>query len=115
MEIMYMYIYIYNKKEFVFLQVSEHFPQNRKSRMYFGIAGLFCTINCYFEYRNRILCIFLYMGTYFKDIFEHFSTPKSIFLDPQIDNFPTSVTNFRIEDLLGFLVLTGPLNKYRLD
>ena len=31
-----------------------------------------CTINCYFEYRNRILCVFLYVGTYFKDMFRHF-------------------------------------------
>ena len=38
-------------------------------RMYFGIAGVSCTIICYFESRIRILCIFLYMGTYFNNIF----------------------------------------------
>ena len=41
-------------------------------RMYFGIYGVFCIINCYFEYGIRILCIFLYIGRYFKDLFEHF-------------------------------------------
>ena len=44
----------------------------RKFRMYFGISAVFCTINCYFEYRTRIRCIFLYIGSDFKDIFEHF-------------------------------------------
>ena len=34
-----------------------------KDRMYFGIVGLFCIINVYFEYRIQILCIELYMGT----------------------------------------------------
>ena len=42
---------------------------NPNFRMYVGMIGLFCTINCYFEYSIRILCICLYMGTYFKDIF----------------------------------------------
>ena len=37
-------------------------------QMYFDIFGVFCTINRYFEYRIWIQCIFLYMGTYFKDI-----------------------------------------------
>ena len=41
--------------------------------VYFDMLGIFCTINCYFEYRIRIMCIFLYMGTYFKYIFWHFS------------------------------------------
>ena len=40
--------------------------------MYFGIVGVFCIISCYFEYRTRILCIWLYMETWFKCIFEHF-------------------------------------------
>ena len=38
--------------------------------MCFGIVGVFCIINRYFEYRIRILCIFLYMGTYFKFVFD---------------------------------------------
>ena len=38
-------------------------------KMYFGIGGVLCIINCYFEYRIRILCPLLYMGTYLKDIF----------------------------------------------
>ena len=66
--------------------------------MYFGIFGLFCTINCYFEYRIRIVCIFLYVGTYFEDFCFH-STPKiEIFRPPQIEHLPRSVNNFRIRD-----------------
>ena len=42
--------------------------------MYFGVAGVLFTTNCYFEYRIRILCLLLYMGTYLKDIFRHCST-----------------------------------------
>ena len=40
-------------------------------RKYFGIFGVLCIINRYFEYRIRILCIWLYMGTSVKCIFEH--------------------------------------------
>ena len=32
-------------------------------RMYFGIVGVFGTINSYFEFGIRIRCIYLYMGT----------------------------------------------------
>ena len=32
-----------------------------KVRKYFGMLGVFCTIECYFEYVYRILCIFLYI------------------------------------------------------
>ena len=46
-------------------------------RKYFGIFWCFCTINCYFEYRIRSLCILGDMGTWFKDVFEQFSTTKS--------------------------------------
>ena len=42
--------------------------------MYFSILGVLCTINCYFEYRIRVLCLLLYMGTYLKDIVRFFST-----------------------------------------
>ena len=51
-------------------KLSEHFPKILKNEMYFSICCVFCTINCYFEYRIRILCIFLYMGTYFKCILD---------------------------------------------
>ena len=33
---------------------------------------------CYFEYRIRILCIFLYMGTYFKSIFDICPSSSSV-------------------------------------
>ena len=38
-------------------------------KMNLGVVGVFCTISCYFEYDYRILCIFLYIGTYLKDMF----------------------------------------------
>ena len=37
--------------------VFEQFKKHIIFEMYFGVFGVFCTINCYFEYRNRILCI----------------------------------------------------------
>ena len=46
--------------------------KNRNVRKCFGIVGVLYTINRYFEYRIRILCIGLYMGTWVKCIFEHF-------------------------------------------
>ena len=42
----------------------------------FWHSGVFCIMNCYFEYRIRIRCIFLYIGTwltYFLRCFEMFS------------------------------------------
>ena len=42
-----------NEELFVF-EVFQLFPI---FRMYFRILGVFCTINCYFEYRIRVLCI----------------------------------------------------------
>ena len=36
--------------------------------MYVGSVGVFCTMNCYFENRIRILCIFLHIRIYFKCI-----------------------------------------------
>ena len=33
------------------------------------IVGVFCNKNCYFECGVRIRCNFLYIGTYFKDMF----------------------------------------------
>ena len=39
--------------------------------------GLFCNTNFYFAYRIWILCIFLYMGTYFKCIFDIFPSSSS--------------------------------------
>ena len=78
---------------------SEKFISPLKLRKRFGIVGLFCTINRCFEYRIRILCIFLYMGTWCKDNFRHFSSPKIEFVRlPQIEFFLRSVNNFRIED-----------------
>ena len=65
----------------------------------FGIFGLFCPINCYFEYRFRILCTFLYMGTYFeKNKMQFFDLQNLNLSTPKIEHFPRSVNNFSIED-----------------
>ena len=72
MQFIYFYNIFFHFSSFLFL----HFA---KSRKYFGIVGLICTINRYFEYRIRILCICLYMGTWFKYILR---PPKIDFFDP---------------------------------
>ena len=36
-----------------------------------SVVGVFCIINGYFEYVYRILCICLYIWSYFKDMFEY--------------------------------------------
>ena len=78
--------------------------QNSESILAF--FGPFCIINRYFEYRIRILCIFLYMGTWCKDIFRHFSTPKIEFVStPPNQNFSEKCEQFSYG---GFLVLNGP-------
>ena len=53
--------------------------------MYFGIVGLFFIINRYFEYRIRIRCIELYMGTWFKHVFRHF--PKNQKMSQKCEQF----------------------------
>ena len=76
------------------------------NRIYFGIFCLFCTINCYFEYRIQILCIFLYMGTCFKDMFQHLSRTNR--------KNPRSVNNSRTNYLLGIGgVLNGPITSLK--
>ena len=40
------------------------------AEIYFSIVRRICITKWYFEYRIRILCIFLYMGTYFEDVFD---------------------------------------------
>ena len=105
--------FIQNTRErFDFLIFFEVFEQIPKTRMYFCILVLFCTINPYFEYRLRILWILLYMGTYFKHIFRHFSTPpQSNFRPPNRHFLPEVWTIFvsMIFFFFGLLVLTGPL------
>ena len=90
-----------NKKCKCCLKVFDLFQRFPITRMYFGIVGLFCKTNCKFEYRIWILCIFLCMGTYFKDIVRHLSTPQiEIVRPPKIELLPRSVNNFRIDDTL---------------
>ena len=59
----YIYIYIYIKKT-VIVRMFWIFE------MYFGVVGVFCTINCHFKFGIRIRCLFLYIVTYFTDVFE---------------------------------------------
>ena len=54
-----------------------------------GMFGVICKINCYFEYRIRSLCIFLYIGTYFKWSFKYVARPF-------VRKCPRSVNTFRI-------------------
>ena len=56
-------IYAYNKNNHYcfFLFFFESLKTNRNCRMYFGISGVFCIINCHFEYDIQILCFFLYI------------------------------------------------------
>ena len=92
------------KSKFEDIVFLEHFTCFPKCRNYFGVDGLFCIINVYFEYRIRILCIGLYIGTWFKCIFEHFSENK---INTSKTN-PRSVNKFRtdqfVRDVLGFWV-----------
>ena len=63
-----------------------------------SIMGAFYTINRYCEYYIRILCIWLYIGTWLKDIFWDFFE--------KIQRCPRSVNNFRTNysfDILGDL------------
>ena len=46
--------YTYNKTKYIFWYFRNF---EKEKRMYFGIWALFCTINRYFEYRIRTLCI----------------------------------------------------------
>ena len=63
-------IYRYNKINLWFVsKCSKMFQNVPKYRKHFGIWRVFCIINCYFEYRTRIRCIWLYMGTWFKSVF----------------------------------------------
>ena len=78
-------IYIYSKIEslkllififrffdaFIFYILLEYFGF---LGMHFDVFGVICIINCYVECVYRILCIFLYIGTYFRDSFRYFST-----------------------------------------
>ena len=45
---------LWTMKFILFFEMFQTFPN---FRIHFGIFGLFCTINCYCEYRIRILCI----------------------------------------------------------
>ena len=85
---------------------SRTFPKKRK---YSVIVGLLCIINCYFEYRIRILCIWLYMRTWFKMIFWDFFRKNSKNVSKKFKKCPRSVNNFRTDNFarycFGILVL----------
>ena len=48
---------IQNKNVFLFYFPCFFFENSPNVRKYFGIVGVFCIINRYFEYRIRIRCI----------------------------------------------------------
>ena len=85
---------IYNKKmkclELLIVWNVSIFRKSKCSNAFWHF-GVFCTINCYFEFGIRIRCIFLYIGSYFKDIFKHLfqkcHSPSSQF--PQPKSLPT--------------------------
>ena len=74
--------------KFLNYAIFRNFPKGRK---YFGIFGLFCIINSYFEYRIRIR---LYMGTWLKYYFCDF-----VRFSRKLQKCPSSVTNFRTKDV----------------
>ena len=69
-------------------------------RKYFGIFGIFCIINRYFEYRIRIRCIWLYLGTWFKICFY-------VFWD-LFKKCPRSVNSFRTKCFWIFWGILDP-------
>ena len=77
----------------------------RKHRMYLGIVGVLCSINCYFEYGIRIRCIFC--------IYEHNMNIIFDIFRKNLENFPRSVNNYRtkylFEILGGLLVPPHPI------
>ena len=71
------------KQKFYFFEFSNIFDVFPTSRKCFGIFGPFRTINRYFEYLIRILCIFLYMGEHtLKIFFDIFRPQKMNLFDP---------------------------------
>ena len=70
-----------------------------------AFVGLFCIIDCYFEYRIRIRCIWLYMGTWFKNIFCDFLNSFFFFFSK---NVPEVWTIFVLRMFLICLVIFGP-------
>ena len=83
--------YMNNQMKIELFENVRMFPIVFKVSKVFWHVGVFCIINCHFEYWIRILCIVLYMGTYFKDIFR---PQKSIFRlhhAPQFRGGPSSI------------------------
>ena len=80
---------------FVFFNI---FEKCRFVRIHFGMFGVFCTRNSYFEYGIRIRCILLYIGTWFKDFVEHV-----------FQTCPRNVNNFHTKSFRGiFGGILGP-------
>ena len=69
-------------------------------------GSYFVRINWYFEYRIRILCIFL-LWEHISNIVRHFRQTKSILCTRSVNNFRT---NYLLVICWGLLVLNGPLN-----
>ena len=67
-------------------------------RKCFSVFGVFCTINWYFEYDIRIMCLFLYIWSWTNVIFEK--------MFGSVNNFRTT---FFSGICLRWLVVNGPL------
>ena len=78
----------------------KHFENIDLSKVFLSFLVYFI-IYCFFEYWIRILCIFLYMGTYSNDLFQHVSTNKS-------KRFPEVWTIFARNILGNMLGIVGP-------
>ena len=93
---------------FLFLSFLQNF-EKWNVRIYFGILGVICNKNWYFEYDIRILCILMYIGTYFKQNVGHFLTFFG-FLIPEVWTiFVRTIFWY----FWGFLVLNGPLTSLK--
>ena len=86
-------------KKNVFIFIFRKLPTVRN---YFDTFGVFCNINCYFQYGIRILCLFLYIGRYFKGIFDIFE----IFW-----KMTRSVNNFSTKNIFSKNVYTLVLSR----
>ena len=87
-----------NKRIFEFFEHFGFFVE-----MNFGIFGVSWIISWYFEYRIRIRCSFLYMGTYFKDYFRLFRNKQNRYV-------PRSMNTFRTKYFGGLFGVVGVLN-----
>ena len=101
-------IYIHNKIKSLFFSCPFYFSKNPNvSNISKVLWHVWCVLynKLLFWISGRIPCILLYMGTYFKNSFRHFSTPRNEFVRP-----PKSKSSQKCEQFSywGFGVLNCP-------